>query len=345
MSKKYLLPIFLVLILGFTGCIGNGDGNTQTPIPGQLSPQEIRNKSIQATQNITSYSLNMTMNMNMDVQSNTTNKTIGNQTPGKVNTSSSAYGSGKVNMTTRSMKIEMTQQIYIPNNTNTTQQNITTTNYLVNNSVYIYSEQLANLTTNNNTDSNGWIKMGIPTQFQNMWENQNQLRQQQMFLNISEDVELLGNETVDGKEAYILGITLDQQQLQRYLQEQMSGVSGLPGGGMINSGFLQIEDMSIKQWISKKNYYPIKSQINMTSISDLSSLAQNISQNQTNDNTDIGTFSIRSQIYMETTMTGFNEPVDIQLPKQARNAVDITQLQSISEQQSVPGYSSQNTTK
>lgn len=337
MSKKYFIPLFLVLVLGITGCLGNGGTQTQ----GQLSPLEIRNNSIQATQNITSYSLNMTMNMNMKVQSNITNTTTDNETLQNINTSSSAFGYGIVNMTSKSMMMEMTQQIKSPNNnTNVTQQNITTTTYLVNNTIYMYSEQLANLTTNN-TDSSGWIKMEVPIQFQNMWESQNQLRQQQMFLNLSKDVESLGNTTIDGKETYILGITLDQQQLKRYIQQQMSGVSGLPGGGMINPGFIQIEDMTIKQWISKENYYPIKSQINMTSITDLSGLAQNLTRNQTNT-TDIGSYSIKSEIYMDMTMSDFNEPVDIQLPTQAENAVDITQLQSINEQQNGSGTSTQN---
>ncbi len=102
------------------------------------------------------------MNLDSNIQSDTT---LGNQTPENVNTSSSTYGSGKINITSRSMKTEMTQQVTpLNNNTNTTQQNITMVAYLVNNTIYIYSDTLTNLSSNN-INSSGWVKMVIPAQF------------------------------------------------------------------------------------------------------------------------------------------------------------------------------------
>ncbi|MFC2039459.1 DUF6612 family protein [Chloroflexota bacterium] len=122
------------------------------------------------------------------------------------------------------------------------------------------------------------------------------------FLSQFVDVEVLGTEMVDGVECYKLRVTPDMSKLWAWALGQ-PGMEGLPADLQEIEDLMEdlISDFSIIEWIAKDTYFPMKFVIAMTFT------------------TEDGPIDI--------TMTGFlhhiNEPMSIELPPEAADAVEI----------------------
>ncbi len=304
-SKKYLIVPSLIFIVFITGCIG---GQVQ------ISPQEIKNNTIQTTENINTYKYNVDMSTEMAI------KEGGGQT--NFSLFSRTTGGGDVNITDQRSRTNLTQYIVISSGENPQPPNLfsrrgNSSVYIIGNTGYFLSDIF---NRQNNLSDDLWVKSDLP-QTQTSWRMQNQLlllNQQTGLLNTTDNIELVGEEQINNKDSYILEISPDKQSLLRFIQQQTSNSMVQDQAYLTDKR--AIKNSSIRYWISKQNNQPIKTNITVSitpNISGLDPLVNISLQNKT----------IESKINIETTYTDINQPINIKLPTKAQNATDITNIQ------------------
>jgi len=158
-----------------------------------------------------------------------------------------------------------------------------------------------------------WMKMEIPEE---NWESQNQLDQQLELLNASE-IEIIGSEKIDGTDCYILEITPDMEKLWEVIinnpgtEEQMSELSDFNLGDII-------KETSVKYWIAKDTKFPMKTITKMKMEFTPESL--NITDNVTEES------SMTMESEMEVRYYDYNVPVEIELPDEAKQAIEFPMM-------------------
>jgi len=128
-------------------------------------------------------------------------------------------------------------------------------------------------------------------------------------------VEVIGSETVKGIDCYVLQLTPDMGQLWQTVmqQTQVAGEAILPG---VDEIFLEevFRSFSVKQWVAKDTYFLTKAEIDM--VMELTPEALGFPEEE-------------GEATMNITMTllayDYNEPVSIELPPEAEEALDVIQ--------------------
>ena len=167
----------------------------------KVTAEQIKEEMIEATGDINTYQFDMDMKIDM---------TITDKTTGKVEKMViSLAGGGAIDNVNRKMKTTMAGDIAVLEGEETP-GSIETQTYVVNDTVYT-------LTTIPETPAN-WTKIEMPAE---AWETQNQVEQQRELMKVSE-VELLGDERVDGTDCYVLEITPD---MEKYWETMMQSVA------------------------------------------------------------------------------------------------------------------------
>lgn len=152
-----------------------------------------------------------------------------------------------------------------------------------------------------------WIDMGIPgmpamwmkaPMTEGMWQEQNITSQQLDLLEDFVDVELLGSEMVSGADCYKLRVTPDLEKLWTWAQMQQ-GMEEVPDVGLALGEV--ITDLSLIQWVAKGTYFPMKMTLDMTMTIEGETIV----------------------MAMTMLMHHINEPVTIELPPEAADAVEV----------------------
>ena len=128
-------------------------------------------------------------------------------------------------------------------------------------------------------------------------------------------VEVIGSETVKGIDCYVLQLTPDMGQLWQTVmqQTQVAGEAILPG---VDEIFLEevFRSFSVKQWVAKDTYFLTKAEIDM--VMKLTPETRGLPEEE-------------GEATMNITMTllayDYNEPVSIELPPEAEEALDVIQ--------------------
>lgn len=156
----------------------------------------------------------------------------------------------------------------------------------------------------------GWTKapMGVGD-----WEKQDIAYQQIDWL-LDAEVEFLRSETVDGTECYVLKVTPDLEKLWALIQLVAGGDEELPPG--LDFGEM-ITDLSLEQWVAKDTYFTLKSTIDMT---------MTLSPETMGLPPELGEFEMTYDIAMTVLIYDINEPVTIELPPEAEDAVEVPEL-------------------
>ncbi|TET40536.1 MAG: hypothetical protein E3J65_00905 [Dehalococcoidia bacterium] len=139
-----------------------------------------------------------------------------------------------------------------------------------------------------------WMKM---TMTEYMWEELDITSQQLDLLMDFVEVELLGTETVGGVECYKLRVTPDMGKLWEWAQMQ-GGMEELDPALDLED---IISDFSITEWVAKDTYFTTKAVIDITMTIESDTI----------------------DMTMTMLMYGFNEPVSIELPPEAADAVEV----------------------
>jgi len=153
-----------------------------------------------------------------------------------------------------------------------------------------------------------WMKQEVPADF---WETQATIDQQLELLQASR-VKYLQDEKVEGVDCYVLEITPDLAQLWQTAMQQ-------PWMEEVPMEIPDLEDMikkvSVKQWIAKDTLFLTKVNIQITIL--VTSEAMGMPEEEG---------EMRMSIVMDMSVYDYNKPVSIELPAEARTAIEVPSL-------------------
>ena len=272
-----VVALVLVVVLSSAAC-------TQEP-----SAQQIVDDVIESLDEIRTYQfdMNMTGGMTYEAEGETVEATV-------------VMGfDGVVDLENRQMKIEITMNMAVPGRDET---DIGMEIYLVGDMIYMMLDRPEM--------GPEWMKLEMPEGY---WGEMSQVESQIGLLEAAQ-VEVIGSETIEGTDSYVLQLTPDMGQLWQLAMQQPK----LPGEEVsdVAEEFLQemFSSVSVKQWIAKDTYFLIKAEINMVFASvELTAEALGL---------EVGV-SLPTDTSIVLLSYNYNQPVSIELPPEAEEAVEI----------------------
>jgi len=147
-----------------------------------------------------------------------------------------------------------------------------------------------------------WVKTDVPPE---MHGQMTQVEDQVELLKLSE-VRFAGTETVNGKECYVLELVPDPDALWEFISERMN-IAGAPVPGIEEETIIRdiARSYSAKQWIDIDSFLLSKSEMDMEIEIEDTSL----------------------DINMSLLVSSYNQPVNIELPEEAENAIEMPSSQ------------------
>ncbi|MBU1199168.1 MAG: hypothetical protein KKF46_00410 [Nanoarchaeota archaeon] len=253
-----------------------------------LTKEELQAKLIEANTNLETYSFDMLMTMDIMTEESGEQVTIKTQT-----TSKGTFDRiGKKMSLLGAMKLELNGQ----------EQELDSNTYVIDNTIYT---QVANQ----------WIKMSLNA---DLWDQQDQVAQMLELIN-SGEIEILSDETIDGKDFYVVRIHPDLGKLVESVLKQQQNRDMFN----TNMNFEDIiKDYKSALWINKKSFVIEK----IVSEVDMVLTPENIGL----ETDEVGELQMAS--ITEMNLYGFDEPVIIELPAEAVTAMDLAQLQAAMDQ-------------
>ena len=144
------------------------------------------------------------------------------------------------------------------------------------------------------------------------WEQMRQVESQVELLEAAQ-VEVIGSERVRGIDCYVLQLTPDMEQLWQ-LAMQQAAVTGEEILPTVAEEFLRemFRSFSVKQWIAKDTYFLTKAEIDMAV--ELAPEAMGLPEEE-------GVLTM--DIAITFLAYNYNQPVSIELPPEAEEAVEM----------------------
>jgi len=274
-----ILLLVLSVSLGLAGC-GRGSA---------VSAQEIASNAISNSAEVTTVKFDTSMSMDLEV--------TGGSDPGKMTMSGDAVGS--MDLADMEMQMSINADMAFPGSDG--DMHVEQDMYYTGGWLYMRMSLPG--------EGDQWGKQQIS---EDVWMSDNPLDQQLEFLETAFEVTKLGTEKVDGVDCYIIQVTPDMDALSNWLQSQQQN-TGLDIGSMDLSKILK--SYSVKEWISKDAYLPIKVDINAS----LEITPQDMGETPESANMDKMTMNVGEQVkYYD-----YGKPVTIQLPPEAQNAEEM----------------------
>lgn len=298
-------------------------------------------EALPATEEIVSAMQDAQNNLETNRTETTFDATIDMSIPGTEPFEMSMAFSGTMNMTMDllNQETEMISQITMtPAEGKPGKMNMRIDEYIVDRTVYMKMYMPLLLNIDSPMFNGEWIKVEMPEWYDDYLT---QMDVAQFDFDTLEwaQVDLLGSEKVNGTSCYVLNVVPDMKMMWGSIASimQQSGMENFLG---TNSEFSQftgiietmwgeiVEDFSFKQWIAQDTFFPMKSEMHVAALmdtEDLMTLAEQMEDGEPGE--DIGEFSMRLDINMNMVYFDHNKPVSIDLPPEAANAVDISELQ------------------
>lgn len=258
----------------------------------QIANEDIAKEILEASNNIKSYKFDMTNKVDMDIS------IFGKQQ------------SASMLLAIKSDVDKENKNIFMDMGVTAQGQSGKQLAYVLKDTMYVKSPQ------------GSWIKQRFSEE---MWQTQSQYDFALELLNDSK-VELLEEETIEGKQNYVIKITPN---LNKLLKKSFSTLSSSgtqaqsPEG--INSSKI-IKDFFIKIWVQKDTFY-------------ISKFNYVISLDSSNEKGE----GFKINMNIESRMYDYNKPIKIELPEEAKNARDMDQGIGMAKQQSLPKKESAKT--
>lgn len=280
--KILTMSLVLVMVLPFTAC---GEG-TESPLA-----QEIVDGATQALDDIRAYEFEMdtTLDMAGEAEGEAFEITMG------------IVSSGALDLDNRQIGLNMAVNVAMPEED---EMEMTVEAYLIDNMGYSMMDAPG-------TDPT-WEKEEVS---EAEWEEVIEalmLARPQVELLESAEVEVIGSEKVKGVDCYVLRVTLDMVQLWETVRQQATlGFGEEIGWPELTEEILDKSSysFSVKQWIAKDTYFLTKVEIAMAI--ELTAEAMEVEE---------GEMSIDSAMTM--LMYNHNQPVSIELPPEAEEAIE-----------------------
>ncbi len=281
MRKKILtMSLMLVMVFSFTACAEETEEEVGLP-----SAQEIIDGVIESLGEIRTYQFEMDM----------TGDIAGHGEEWEVEATMVMDFDGVLDLENRQMKIDMTMNIEMPGEDQT---EIGIETYLFGDTIYMMMDVPGGVPT--------WMKVEMPEGY---WGEMSQVESQIELLEAAQ-VKVIDSETIEGTDCYVLQLTPDMEQLwQLAMQEPIPGEE-VPA---VAEEYLQkmFTSFSVKQWIAKDTYFPIKAEIDM--VIDPASAAMGLQAEE----------SVPAGISMVLLFYNYNQPVSIELPPEAEEAIEV----------------------
>jgi len=290
-----IVVVAIVTIAMLAGCVEEK----------QMSTAEIKEMVLATAENIDTYQFGMNM----------TQKTLISNATDETEITAISSGSGTVDETNKKMKLEMMTTMEMPEKAKMPEtREVKMDIYFINNTLYTKMDMgIPEMPAK-------WTKMEIPEEY---WESQNQIDQQMELLNISK-VELLEDEKVSDVDCYVLELTPDIEKYWETVMKQ-EGLGELMQSLKQNVSFdigEMIKEMSLKYWIAKDTKFPVKTETQIKMV--MSSSDLNISETEAE-------FTMTIDQRANIVFYGYNEPVTIELPKEAESAVGFPMLPPVNQ--------------
>ncbi len=286
MWKKILtMSLVLVMVLSFTACAEETEEEVELP-----SAQEIVDGVIESLDEIRTYQFNMDMTGGMAAEAE-----------GEAYEATMVMDlDGVLDLENRQMKTDMTVSVEGLPGLDKTETGIEM--YLVGDMVYIMMDVPEAVPM--------WFKLEMPEGY---WGEMSPVESQIELLEAAQ-VKVIGSETIEGTDCYVLQLTPDMEQLWQLAMQQPR----LPGEEVLGVAeeFLQemFTSFSVKQWISKDTYFLIKAEIDMVFVStELTAEAMGLQEG----------VSLPTDISMVLLSYNYNQPVSIVLPPEAEEAIEV----------------------
>jgi hypothetical protein len=272
---KKLLLLLALMVIAFSGCVEE-----------KPSSEELKAMMIESVEDVDTVAFTVDMDQTIKVINNSeTNRTLRTMT-----FETRSVGEGALNVTDRAMKMTTTT---------------TTTSEETGETVSEMEMYMKGDTMYTNIDGN-WTKMpGMP---EDMWDQQNQVRNQAELLNSSE-IELVGSEKVNGEAAYKVKVNPDMETFTTILNQQMGS---MPLYTMNITEIFEECEMEWTTWISKESHLPLKNQVNLklTLTADMMGLPVG----------EVGEIEMEIESDSTVTYSKYNEPTEIVVPEEAMAA-------------------------
>jgi outer membrane lipoprotein-sorting protein len=299
MRKILAVSLVLVMALTFVACDGED-------LP---SAEEIIEGMTQAVVDVRTGEFDMEMTMDVDAE-------VEGES-GKANIEMDA--SGVMDIENCQMQIAMTMQVEA---TGEEDVDMAAEVYLIDNTFYMMTDALGMM-----TDVFGmgptWLKLEL-TEMEELaemeelpegyWNQEELLEFQQELLEASE-IEVTGSERVDGIDCYVLESNPDMKQLWQTVME-MYETTGLDMTDMPEDFVDYLDEMfdsfTQKLWVAKDTYLPMKVEVEMT----MDFTAEDVGSPDEEG-------EVAVDLFMSMLIFNYNQPVSIELPPEAEDAMDI----------------------
>lgn len=266
-SRHALVALLLVALVALAGCSGGGGTapeptTDQQTAAGSANATEIKRAATAAMADVRTYRLDA--NIATVVSSNNLQRRTVTNSTGVVNRSAD--------------ELRMNRTVTVAGRSNSV------TTYVVNETLYQRSPRYTT------AYSSKWVKRTISENFAQRWSALDTLTRQRELLNVS-DVELVGEETVDGTETYVLQARPDPAQYEdlstNVTRQQVDSV----------------RNISVTYWLATDTYRPVESDATINSTATLRGREVSLHQELT----------IR--------FSGYGDDASIRLPAAAETAV------------------------
>ncbi len=283
-----IVVIAIVAVAMLAGCVEEE----------RMSTVEIKEMALATAESIDTYTFDMDMTQKI---------LISNET-GETEMTKLITGNGVVDNINKKMNQEITTTMKMPSETKEMKMDM----YFINNTMYTKREGIPKMPAQ-------WRKMEMPEVYKEFWESQNQVEQQMELLNVSK-VEQLEDEKVNDVDCYVLKLTPDIEKHWETVMKQ-ARLSELMQRLQQNDSFdigKMIKEMSIKQWIAKDTKFPMKTEMQLKIVMSSEDLKL---RDETKEK-----FTMTMDQRTSIVFHDYNEPVTIELPKEAESAAEFPMM-------------------
>jgi hypothetical protein len=278
------ISLALVVAVSITSCIGVTKDEVELP-----TAQEIIDEVIESFDNIKAYQFDMDMDQDQ----------VGETEGVAFERAVTIDNSGALDLEDMQMRASLSMRVVEPGEDEVVEA---MEMYIIDNMMYAKPEVSG--------EESVWMKSELPA---GTWEMMKGISALENYLDLLEtaQVEVIGSEEVNEVDCYVLQLTPEMEQLWRSV-----GPGGIGEGRIaptIPRDFLQdiFQSFSIKHWIAKNTYFIMKTEIDM--ITELTAEVQEYFGEE-------GTISMDTSLVFQA--YNYNQPVSIELPLEAEEAVE-----------------------
>ena len=281
---KKILSISLVLVMALSLAACAKEAEEEAELP---TAQEIVDGVVESLDDVGTHQFDMYMSIDAtgEVEGEAVEATIEIDVSGAL-----------VDLENREMKADMTMNVAVPGEP---EIDMEMEMYLIGDMMYMLVEIPGTPPT--------WVKSEMPEGY---WEQQSQTESQIELLEAAQ-VEVIGSEKVKGVDCYVLQLTPDLEQLWQLAMQQAELAGEMPD---VAEEFIEemFRSFSVKQWIAKDTYFLTKGEIDMAV--ELTPEAMGYPEEEG---------VITMDIAVSFLAYDYNQPVSIELPEEAEEAIEV----------------------